>query len=80
MDEAFDIRRETFRLFRLDRIAGERVGEDVLGLDQLGRARPRQQIDNVVLGMAHADMAEGIDDAFIGQDAVGGDQLVDQRF
>jgi len=30
--------------------------------------------------MAHADMAERIDDALIGQDAVGGDQLVDERF
>jgi hypothetical protein len=30
--------------------------------------------------MAHADMAERIDDAFVGQNAIGGNQLVDQRF
>jgi len=79
MDKAFDIGRETLGLFRVGRLAVERVGEDVLGLDQLGRPRPRQQINIVVLGMAHADMAERIDDALVGQNVVGGDQLVYKR-
>ena len=45
------------------------------GAHQFGRARARQQIGVRVVGMAHADMAEGVDDAFVGDDAVGEREL-----
>ena len=43
----------------------------ILGRHQLRRARTRQEIAVGVIGMAHADVAEGVDDAFVGDNAVG---------
>jgi hypothetical protein len=62
----------------VDRRAVEGELHDVVVLDAVGRARARQQIAPRVLGMARADMAEGIHHAFAGEDAVGGDEFFDQ--
>ena len=43
-------------------------------------ARAGEQIAVLAFGMAHADVAEGIHDSLVGQDAVGGDELVDEVF
>ena len=62
----------------LHRLGIELVFEDVVGLDQKRRARARQEIAVRIGRMAHADMAEGIDHAFIGQDAVGKAEFRDE--
>src|SRR5882672_7104488 len=50
---------------------------DVGGFNELGRAPAREQELSGIVGMADADMAEGIADLFRRQDAVGDHQLVD---
>ena len=62
----------------LHRLGIELVLEDVVGLDQQRRARARQQVAVRIGGMAHADMAEGIDHALVGQDAVGNGEFLDE--
>ena len=74
VDEALEIGRAAARI---DRVAFEREFHDVGGLDAVGRARAREQIALRIVGMARADMAEGIDDRLAGEDAVGGDELFD---
>src|SRR5664280_1599344 len=49
----------------------EVVFDEVLRRHQLGCARARQQIAARMVGMAHADVPEGVDDALIGDHAVG---------
>ena len=73
MDHALAIKRHA--LCR-DRLGVERELEDVRGLDQLGAARTGEQIAAGIGRMAHADMAESIQHAFMRDDAVGERQLV----
>ena len=65
---------------RLHRLGIERVFQDVARLDQRRRARARQQIALGIGRVAHADMAEGVEHAFVGENAVGerefGDEIV----
>ena len=72
MDHALGIRT---RHRRHDRVGVEVVFQDVVRLDQRGRARARQEIALRVLRMAHADVAEGIQNALVGDDAVGGQRV-----
>jgi len=51
------------------------VRDEVVGRDQFGRARTRQQIPVGVARHAHADMAEGVDHTLVGDDAVGEREL-----
>src|SRR5438876_914097 len=60
-----------------DRLTVQGEFHNVGALDQFRTARPRQQVVLGIGGMAHADVAIGIDDAFVGQDAVGDDDLAD---
>ena len=75
MDEALEIGRAAARI---DRLALERELHDVVLLDAVRRARARQQEALRIVGMARADMAEGVDHAFAGEDAVGGDDFFEQ--
>ena len=72
VDEALQIGRAAALV---DRGAVERIFDDVVALDALGRAGAGQQIMLRIVRMPRADMAEGIDDALIGQNAVGGHQF-----
>src|SRR6266436_4374875 len=45
--------------------------QNVAGLHQLGRTRPRQEIATGFDGMANAHMPEGVDHALMGENAVG---------
>jgi hypothetical protein len=54
----------------------ERELQDVGQLNQLGRARARQQVAPGIAGVAAADMAEGVEHAFMGENAVGDGKLV----
>ena len=56
---------------RLHRLGIERVFEDVVGLDQSRRPRARQQVTARIVRMAHADMTESVEYAFMAKDAVG---------
>src|SRR5262249_9407309 len=49
----------------------ERELQDVAGLDQLRTARARQQVVVGVGRMPHADMAESVEHALVGDDAIG---------
>ena len=55
VDEALQIRRAAALV---DRGAVESIFDDVVALDALRRARPRQQIMLRIVGVASADMAE----------------------
>ena len=61
---------------RNDRFGIEIELQDVVRLDQLRPARARQQVAAGVIRMAHADVAEGIEHALVGQHAVGERELV----
>ena len=76
VDEALQIGRAAALV---DRRAVEGIFDDVVALDALRRARPRQQIMLRIVGMPGADMAEGIDDALVGQDAIGGHQFFENE-
>jgi hypothetical protein len=52
--------------------------ENIAGFNQLGRARARQQIAPGLVRMTQADMPEGVDHAFMGEDAIGDGKLVAQ--
>ena len=54
---------------RLHRLGIEREFEHVGGLDQLRRARARQQKPAGIVRMAQADMAEGVEHALVGEHA-----------
>ena len=75
VDDALGIELHGRRLHRLG-VQGE--FENVVGLDQRRRARPRQQIAIGVAGMTDADMAEGVDDAFMAENAVGDGEFMAQ--
>jgi hypothetical protein len=53
------------------RLRFEVVFDEVVRRHQFGRSRARQQVAARIVGMAHADMPEGVDDAFVGDHAVG---------
>src|SRR5579862_70766 len=59
----------------VDCSAIERIFDDIVALDALGRSGARQQIVVGPIGMAGADMTEGVDNSFVGQDAVCGYQF-----
>jgi hypothetical protein len=65
-------------LRRHDRVRVEIVFEDVGGLHQRRGARAREEVALRVSRMAHADVAEGIQEAFVGDDPVGGRKVAAQ--
>ena len=75
MNDALGVK---MRVRRLHRRGIERVLQNVVGLDQGRRARARQQIAPRIARMAHADMAEGVEHALMGKDAVGERQFLDE--
>src|SRR6516225_3014540 len=77
VDKALEVRRAAARI---DGLAFERELHDVGGLDALRRARPRQQEAVRIVRMTGADVPERIDDAFVGENAVGGDDLFEECF
>src|SRR2546423_258628 len=63
---------------RHDWVGVEIVFEDVVRLHQSGCTRAREKIALRIVRMAHADMAEGIEDALVGDDTVGGREIAAQ--
>ena len=51
---------------------------DVVSLDQLGTERARQQVAGGVVRVANAHVAIRIDDVFVGEDAVGDDEIAER--
>src|SRR6266849_464374 len=76
MDEAFEIGGAPLGI---DRLAVAIELHDVACLNQAGRHAARQEEMLGALVVAHADMAEAIDNALVVKDAVGGDEILDQR-
>ena len=64
---------------RVDRLAIAIELHDVGRGDEAGRHAARQEEMVRALVVAHADMAEAVDDALVVKDAVGGDEIFDQR-
>src|SRR5208282_2073240 len=63
---------------RLERLALEGEFHDVLGGDAFGRPRARQEIALGIMRVPGADMAEAVDHAHGGKDAIGRNQIFDQ--
>ena len=63
---------------RHDRIGVEIVFEDVAGLHQRWRARAREKIALRVVRIAHADVAEGIENALVRDNTIGGSKIAAQ--
>src|SRR5262249_5681915 len=61
----------------LNRMAIEPKLDDVGNFDQARAHRARQEEASVIEAMPHADVAEGVDDAQIGEDAIGNHQIFD---
>jgi hypothetical protein len=61
---------------RRDRLGIEREFQNVGRLDQLGAARAGEQVAPAVARVAHADVAEAVEHAFVRDDAVGERKLV----
>ena len=61
-----------------DRLGIQRHLQDIGRLDQLRGAVPRDEIAVRILGIADADVSERVDNAFIGENAVGDGQFVAQ--
>ena len=59
------------RVAGADPLGVEVVFDEILRRHQFGRARPRQEIAARIIRMAHADMAEGVDHAFMGDNLIG---------
>jgi hypothetical protein len=76
VDKSFEI--EGTALW-IDRIAVAVEFHDVGGCNQAGRHATRQQEMRGGFVVTHADMAEAVDDALIIEDAIGGDEVLDQR-
>src|ERR1700736_2162693 len=72
VDEAFEVR---LAALGIDRRAVEGELHQVGNFDAVGGARPRHQIAVGPLGMAHGDMAEPVDHAFVGENTVRGDEF-----
>ena len=75
--EALQIRLSPARIHGLP---VERELHDVTRFDQFGRYRVRKQEPARIIRVAHAHMAESVHHAFIGQDAIGRDQILDECF
>jgi hypothetical protein len=54
------------------------VFDNVISGDQRRRKPARHQVVVRVVGMTDADVPEGIEDAVVGEDPVGGDEVLDQ--
>src|SRR5262245_21152146 len=76
MDEALEVGRPPARI---DRLALERELHNVVLLDALGRTCPREQEALGIVWMARTHVPEGIHDAFMRQDAIGGDDLFEHH-
>jgi len=76
VDEPFD---HAAAVLRIDRIGIEVVFHDVVRGHQDRRERARQQVAVWVARMAHAHMPIGIEHALLGENAVGGDEVLDER-
>jgi hypothetical protein len=61
-----------------DRLGIQRHLQHVGRFDQLRGAMPRNEVAMRVLRVARADVSERIDDALVGEDAVGDGDLVTQ--
>ena len=75
VNEAFEKHRPAAGI---DRLAVEIEFHDVSGGDQRRRQRPRHQKMIWVGRMARADMAEGVDNAEVGENAAARHDIVDQ--
>ena len=53
------------------RLGVEVVFNEIVRRHQFGRTGSRQQISILILGMTHADVAEGVNDALVGNDPIG---------
>src|SRR6266542_4317486 len=75
VNEALEI-----RLPRIVVLRGRREVErhDVVVRDELRRKRTRQQVAVRLLGMARAYVAEAVENAEAGEDAVGRDEVLDE--
>ena len=51
--------------------------DQIVMLDQLWRQRARHKEMLRIIGMAHADMAIGVDHVFVGEDAIGNDEVAE---
>ena len=76
VDEAFEIGGAPLRI---DRLAARIELHDVGRLNEARRHAARQEEMVGALVVACADMAEAIDDTLVVEDAVGGDEVLDQR-
>src|SRR6516164_8468206 len=76
MDEALDIGLALV----IDRLALGVELDQIVAFDQFRRQRARHEEALRVVGMAHADMAVGVDHVFIGENAVGDDKIAQQVF
>ena len=74
MDEALQIRLALVA----DRLAHLVELDQVVALDQFRRQRARHEEALRIVGMAHADMAVGIDHVFVGENAIGDDEVAQQ--
>src|SRR5437016_2540699 len=75
MDEALDIERATPQL---ERVAVKVELQNVVCSDETRRHAAREQKEFRVSRVPYADMSETVDHAPIGEDAVGGDEIVDE--
>src|SRR3974377_2200902 len=64
----------------VDRLAFGVELDQIVAFDQFRRQRARHEESLRVVGMAHADMAIGVDDVFIGENAIGDDKIAQQVF
>jgi hypothetical protein len=76
MDKAFEIGRAAPRV---DRLAREVEFHQIGRRDKPGRHAARQQKALGVLVVTPADMTKAVNDTLVVEDAVGGDEIVDQR-
>src|SRR5712691_6912601 len=67
------------RILRIDRLALAVELHNVGRLDEARRHAARQEEMLGLLVVAHADMAKPIDNALVVEDAVGRDEILDQR-
>jgi hypothetical protein len=80
VDEALaDRGHARFYSLAVERLAVEVVLEDVFHLHGLGRDGAGEEETLRILRRAQADVAVGVDHAVLGEDAVGGDQVFEQR-
>ena len=77
MDEAFEI---GFAAARINGIAVKIKFHDVFGLDLARRDAARKQKAVGARGVTHADVAKAIHHAFVVQNVIGGDEVVDEVF